>query len=1044
MGACCSAENERQMERLQHELVDNDQSDILNGNKPVHFRIKVVSGNTIPPVRAHTVILEDNTFIVFGGVSSSQDLNGGNTVQGGVNDAGSVSSAHTGNGEPVSDTHSQRRQSSVNVFSNDTTRFWIGSQRWEGVKIRGLVPPARCAHTAVTYHGAMYILGTELYDSSDLFQLNLQSNHWRCVPASGEAPPAIAGHTAVVHQDTMFVFGGEVNMITTNQLYSYVFPHHKWMQHVATGEEFQPQSRRDHTATMVGDSMVVFGGFGRVDPVEETLVAFDTDSMQWEKPSQVGECPAARGGHIAANYRDYVIIHGGMGAGGVVLCDAHMYHLETRSWRRLGLGPKLCFHAAALFEDRIFLFGGNDGISNSAEANVIPLKHLVTQAAARPVVVGVVDDSESIKALDNALSHTGSMDGVNNLRKEVEPINTTRVTGENDEDDIYNDTPDRKSSSVVDEKDANAAPTTTGEGEGGANDDDDAETTALQGETSAEKKGDDAFETENTTAPEGNKAEGEEVAASVPEAESKDQDQEQGGNAVELQQGNSTPRNGGAAQSIEERPLVITSPEQDPLATTVGEVASIFSPAPTNLPGHDNARSDDRQFLSPTGAHDAEESKAAFELATAEEEAKQRAGEKEAENTAPAAADADDDWNPTWNAEDQAKDTTAADVPAVADADDKPQGTNDATTAAESNDDPAPIDFDFKAKPEAGYAGFGGTDMDESDWDPEDVKAKKEAMRAKEREQLEAAATGDAAKEPANELDWMSGAEPVEEKPAPTDEFPANAAAGEEPDLDFNDQAAPVDNSINNNDKKDDVDVAQEEPDFNFNAPDANEAKPEPETKEEDGFNFGAGDEAPAAGEEEAGFNFGGNEAAVAENDAAAEPDFEFVAGNEEKPTAGFDGFAAAGDNNDDGGFDFGGGNADAADFNFNAGDNADANNNNSNEPAGFDFVSPRFDDAAPTDTNNNADPADIAGFDFGGGGGGGGEDDGFGNFISPRFGDEPTADGKPQAPPAAAAATDDNPFGDFSAGGVTVRGGDGGDFDFGGGNDDDVPAFEF
>jgi hypothetical protein len=138
--------------------------------------------------------------------------------------------------------------------------------------------------------------------------------------------------------------------------------------------------------------MIVFGGFGRVDPVDETLVSFNPETTKWQKVRQVGERPAARGGHIAETYQNYMIIHGGMGCGGTVFSDTYMLHIETGTWRKLGTGPKLCFHASAIFDERIYLFGGNDGINNSSETNILPLKTVVAESAHAPLADIIVDD----------------------------------------------------------------------------------------------------------------------------------------------------------------------------------------------------------------------------------------------------------------------------------------------------------------------------------------------------------------------------------------------------------------------------------------------------------------------------------------------------------------------------------------------------------------------------------------------------------------------------------------------------------------------------
>eukprot|EP00759_Apiculatamorpha_spiralis_P039342 PhF_6_TR38151/c1_g1_i1/m.56987 len=344
MGACCARPEEDVTDIPLSEALSTKKSEHSQA-KYLHYKVKAISGTAPPPLRAHSMVVHDTNLYVFGGVSNSQDL-----VDEHTND------------------------NSVNVFGNDVVRFWIGSQRWEPILIRGLVPPARCAHSCVVFHGAMYVLGTELYDSADLFQLNLHSFHWRCVPATGDCPPAVAGHSAVVSGEHLVVFGGEVNLTTTNTIYFYHFPSHKWAQHVALPQDFEPQCRRDHTAVVYGSVMIVFGGFGRIEPVDETLVSFNVETKKWQKMRQSGDRPMPRGGHICQMYYNFMVVHGGMGCSGVVYNDVHVLHVETGMWRKLGTGPRLCFHACAMFDERIYIFGGNDGVNNTSDMNILPLK----------------------------------------------------------------------------------------------------------------------------------------------------------------------------------------------------------------------------------------------------------------------------------------------------------------------------------------------------------------------------------------------------------------------------------------------------------------------------------------------------------------------------------------------------------------------------------------------------------------------------------------------------------------------------------------------
>ena len=236
-------------------------------------------------------------------------------------------------------------------FEQDT-----GSLKWMTLKVSGAVPSARSGHTLTVLNNYAFCYGgsgenstidengIETFGpSAEMFCCRLeaagsrQPMRWERVTTGGEAPLARWGHTATVIDKTTFaVFGGfhsDTNRF--NDLHIFDTQKMTWMQPLEMMADFTPRGnhipkkgisnavpdpRGGHTTTLVGSTLVVFGGYGGTGYARRDfndVALFELESQAWLKiPPIQGKAPEARSGHSASNHNDNSIFYfGGWNAG---------------------------------------------------------------------------------------------------------------------------------------------------------------------------------------------------------------------------------------------------------------------------------------------------------------------------------------------------------------------------------------------------------------------------------------------------------------------------------------------------------------------------------------------------------------------------------------------------------------------------------------------------------------------------------------------------------------------------------------------------------
>lgn len=174
--------------------------------------------------------------------------------------------------------------------------------KWRRPHTEGRRVSARGGHSGVVVGTDLIFFGGTCYGGSGKFEyyddtavLDLETNTWYPVKTGGRSPPARYGHACEVVGTRVYVFGGKG---PSGALYGDVFclDTATWQWNEVSSTTAGPGARFGHATTVVGDKVVVHGGWdGRRCFAD--LWIFDTAAQAWIEPRVSGRAPQARHGH---------------------------------------------------------------------------------------------------------------------------------------------------------------------------------------------------------------------------------------------------------------------------------------------------------------------------------------------------------------------------------------------------------------------------------------------------------------------------------------------------------------------------------------------------------------------------------------------------------------------------------------------------------------------------------------------------------------------------------------------------------------------------
>ncbi|EGR29299.1 kelch motif family protein, putative [Ichthyophthirius multifiliis] len=197
------------------------------------------------------------------------------------------------------------------------------SYKWEKISNKGNkpYPGPLMRHTAVVFQDKMYIFGgnkQSLKSTNDIWTYDYIYDEWQNVEPKDQIKPLeIDSHCATV-DDTracMYIFGGFSNARNggyQDKLWQFNFDSFSW-QEIGEQSKQKPSKRAGASITILGQAIYMFGGT-IVDKKFNDIWKFNTHENQWEQ-IEIQENsiqPETRNGHILINFKDNLIIFGGI------------------------------------------------------------------------------------------------------------------------------------------------------------------------------------------------------------------------------------------------------------------------------------------------------------------------------------------------------------------------------------------------------------------------------------------------------------------------------------------------------------------------------------------------------------------------------------------------------------------------------------------------------------------------------------------------------------------------------------------------------------
>ncbi|KAG6497084.1 hypothetical protein ZIOFF_044971 [Zingiber officinale] len=265
--------------------------------------------------------------------------------------------------------------------------------QWIAPSVSGKIPKPRYTHGAAVLHEKMYIFGGNHNGRylNDLQVLDLKTLKWSRIEAKALDGPLdsstatyvvpSAGHSLIPWGDKLLCIGGHTKDPSETIAVREFNPQTCLWTNLKTNGK-PPISRGGQSATLVGNTVVIFGGEDAKRSLLNDLHVLVLETMTWEDVNYaVGTPPSPRSVHAAACHADrYLLIFGG---GSYTTCfnDLHVLDLQTMEWSRpdqqgVTPGPR-AGHAGVTVGENWFITGGGNNVNGISETLVLSMATLV-------------------------------------------------------------------------------------------------------------------------------------------------------------------------------------------------------------------------------------------------------------------------------------------------------------------------------------------------------------------------------------------------------------------------------------------------------------------------------------------------------------------------------------------------------------------------------------------------------------------------------------------------------------------------------------------
>ncbi|KAI3701954.1 hypothetical protein L6452_27470 [Arctium lappa] len=259
--------------------------------------------------------------------------------------------------------------------------------QWVAPSVSGTCPKPRYEHAAAVIDNRMYIFGGNHNGRylSDLQALDLHKWEWSKIEVkeNSEAPLKVApcaGHSLIAWEGNKLITiaGHTKDPSELIQVKAFDLQTYTWSTMKTYGKP--PVSRGGQSVTVVGTSLVIFGGQDANRTLLNDLHILDLETMTWDEIDTLGVSPSPRSDHAAAVHADrYLLIFGG-GTHSTCFNDLHVLDMQTMEWSRPTQQGKIpsprAGHAGVTIGENWFIVGGGDNKSGVSETVVLNISTL--------------------------------------------------------------------------------------------------------------------------------------------------------------------------------------------------------------------------------------------------------------------------------------------------------------------------------------------------------------------------------------------------------------------------------------------------------------------------------------------------------------------------------------------------------------------------------------------------------------------------------------------------------------------------------------------
>ncbi|KAK3041978.1 hypothetical protein RJ639_002286 [Escallonia herrerae] len=302
-----------------------------------------------------------------------------------------------GNSSPETKTIPTENGSLSETHDKDVVMEGLSSvgvyDQWVAPPISGPRPKARYEHGAAVIDDKMYICGGNHNGRylSDLQALDLRSWTWSKIEVKAWAEalessspvtaPPCAGHSLIPWEGNklLSVAGHTKDPSETIQVKVFDLKTCTWSILKTYGKP--PVSRGGQSVTLVGTTLVIFGGQDAKRSLLNDLHILDLETMTWDEMDALGVPPSPRSDHAAAVHAErYLLLFGG-GSHATCFNDLHVLDLQTMEWSRPTQQGEIpsprAGHAGVTVGESWFIVGGGDNKSGVSETVVLNMSTLV-------------------------------------------------------------------------------------------------------------------------------------------------------------------------------------------------------------------------------------------------------------------------------------------------------------------------------------------------------------------------------------------------------------------------------------------------------------------------------------------------------------------------------------------------------------------------------------------------------------------------------------------------------------------------------------------